>query len=169
MRLLFVDHVLELACRRRVVTILALSAEEEVFRNHFPANPILPASMLMECFAQAATVLLEASSGFTLKGLPGFIQNAKFRRSVRPGAPLVIEMDAEQWSDEGAVLRGRATQDGNRCAECTLGIVSAPLAEFYGPQHAGAYREMYGRWLAGAVLDGFVNHPLEDLDRALSG
>ena len=169
MRLLFVDHVLELVCRRRVVAALTLSADEEVFALHFPANPVLPASMLMESFAQTATVLLEVSSGFTRKGLPGFIQNAKFRRPVRPGARLVIEMDVDQWNDEGAVLQGRATQAGSRCAECTLGIVSAPLTDFYGPEHAGAYRMMYGRWLAGAALDGFATHPLEDLARALAG
>ena len=122
MRLLFVDHVLELVCRRRVVAALTLSADEEVFALHFPANPVLPASMLMECFAQTATVLLEVSSGFTRKGLPGFIQNAKFRRPVKPGARLehALFLDLEtcglssstvflagtmHWNGEDFVLR----------------------------------------------------------------
>jgi len=169
MRHLFVDHVLELACRRRVVATLALPADEEVFALHFPANPVLPASMLMESFAQTATVLLEVSSGFTRKALPGYIKNAKFHRPVRPGANLVLEMEVEQWSDEGAVLHGRAVQNGVRCAVCTLGMVSAPLADFYGPEHAVAYRGMYERWLAGGTLTGFESLPEETLRRALAG
>jgi 3-hydroxyacyl-[acyl-carrier-protein] dehydratase len=169
MRLLFVDRVLELRYRRRVVAITELSPEEEVFSHHFPANPILPASLLMECFAQAATVLIEASSGFTRKGLPGFIQGAKFHRPIKPEGPLLIEMDVEQWSDEGALLRGRASQAGVRCATCTLGMVSAPLAGFYGPEHSATYRDMYARWFAGTELAGFKTHPLESLRHALGG
>lgn len=169
MRHLFVDHVVELACRKRVVATLELAADEEVFAEHFPANPVLPASMLLESFAQTATVLLEVSSGFTRKGLPGFIRNAKFHRPVKPGARILIELDVEQWSDEGALLHGRATQNGVRCAVCTLGMASAPLAQFYGPEHAAAYRGMYGRWLAGVTLTGFDPHPEEDLRRALVG
>jgi 3-hydroxyacyl-[acyl-carrier-protein] dehydratase len=169
MRQLFVDHVVELAFRQRVVATLELSADEEVFAQHFPANPILPASMLMESFAQTATVLVEVSSGFTRKGLPAFIQNAKFHRPVRPGTPLRIEMDVDRWSDEGALLHGRASQDGARCAVCTLGMFSAPLADFYGPEHAAAYRGMYENWLAGGTLTGFESSPEEDLRHALAG
>ena len=169
MRHLYVDHVVELACRRRVVTTLALAPDEEVFAVHFPGNPVLPASMLMESFAQAATVLLEVSSGFTRKGLPGFFQNAKFHRPVKPGPPVTIEMNVEHWSDEGALLQGLATQNGARCAVCTLGMISAPLADFYRPEHAAAYRSMYARWLAGGTLTGFEVRPEEDLRRALVG
>jgi 3-hydroxyacyl-[acyl-carrier-protein] dehydratase len=169
MRRLFVDRVIELRRRRRVVAELELAPDEEIFSWHFPANPILPASLLMECFAQAGTVLIEVSSGFTRKGLPGYYQNAKFSRPVKPGAVVTIELDAESWSDEGALLLGRATQEGRRCATCALGMISLPLGDFYGPQHADAYRGMYKRWLGGAALADFETHPLEDLRHALAG
>ncbi len=169
MGLLVVDRVAELQYRRRVVVISELSPDEEMFAWHFPANPILPASLLIEYFAQAATILIETSSGFTRKGLPGFIQGAKFHRPVRPEGSLLVEMDAEQWSEEGALLRGRASQGGTRCVTCALGMISAPLGTFYRPEHSTAYREMYARWITGAALAGFETPPLESLGRALGG
>jgi 3-hydroxymyristoyl/3-hydroxydecanoyl-(acyl carrier protein) dehydratase len=168
MRTIFVDRVIELHHRRRVVTQIEFPAEEEVFAHHFPANPILPASLIMECFAHAGTILLEVSSTFTLKAIPGYIQNAKFHRPIRPVAPVTIEMETESWSDEAAVLRGRASQAEVRCSTCTLGMVTAPLGQFFGPEHAALYRGQYERWLEHAELSGFESPPLEELRHALA-
>ena len=106
MRILWVDRLVELRCAERVVTALDLPADEAIFAFHFPLRPVLPASALLESFAQAATILLETSYAFRRKALPGYFTSARFHRGIWPGAQLVIELVAEQWGPEGAVLKG---------------------------------------------------------------
>ena len=155
MRFLFVDRVLRLERRKSLEAVVTLSPDEPVFAIHFPGNPMFPASLSIETLAQAATILLEVSSGFTKKAIPGFVREAKFRRAVRPSLPLRIVVEVDQWSDEGALIRGRIEQGGAPSVICVLGMVTAPLSDFYRPEDASAYRAMYERWLEGAALEGF--------------
>ncbi len=169
MRLLYVDHVNRLHRLEAIEAVLLLSPDDSVFSVHFPGNPMLPASVQIEAFAQAASILLETSSGFTCKAFPAYLRDAKFHRPVRPSYPLEIRMDVEQWAEEGSLLRGRATQGGNICSVCTIGMVTAPLERFYHTSHASAYRAMYQRWLGEAVLVGFEGNPLDALSHVLAG
>jgi 3-hydroxymyristoyl/3-hydroxydecanoyl-(acyl carrier protein) dehydratase len=167
-RVLFIDRVLEFHHRERIVARVDLSADEALFSLHFPANPILPASALLEAFAQAATILIEVESRFTLKALPAYIQNAKFIRPVRPAGPVQLDLSVEHWSEDAALLRGVAVQFDRRCASCTIGMTTAPLSLFYGPEHATEYGAMYARLLEGARWLGFESPPTEFLPRALA-
>ena len=169
MRLLYVDHVKRLRRAESIEATLLLSPDERIFSFHFPGNPMLPASLLIECFAQAATILLETTSGFTRKAFPGYIRDAKFHRPIRPAHPTDIQVHVEQWAEEGALLRCRAEQEGRVSGVATLGMVTAPLETFFRPEDARAYRVMYQRWLKGASLDGFDTDPLAPLERALVG
>jgi len=168
-RLLYVDRVTRLKRYESIAAALDLSPDEPIFAVHFPGDPILPASILIEAFAQAASILLETSSGFTLKAIPAYLENAKFRSPVRPPDTVEISMIVEQRSDDGALLRGRATQAGEVKAVCTMGMVTAPLSRFYRPGDLPAYRAMYGRLLAGACLEAFDRNPLAPLDHVPAG
>jgi len=166
-RLLYIDHVTRLRRADSIEATLLLSPDEPIFSVHFPGNPMLPASLLIECLAQAATILIEASTEFTRKAFPATIRDAKFRRAIRPPHPLFVRVSVTQWAEEGALLQCQATQDDKVCAVCTLGMMTAPLHEFYGPEHAAAYRAMYTSWLDGAALEGFETHPLDPLRHVL--
>lgn len=163
MRLLFIDRVERLSRYESIDAVLLLSPNDPIFAIHFPGDPMLPASMLVECFAQAGSILLEASTGFSRKAIPAFLRDAKFRRAVRPSHPVEIRMDVEQMSEEAVLLRGRVTQNGSLSAVCTLGMALAPIDRFYHPENATAYREMYERWLECAVVEGFETDPLAPL------
>jgi 3-hydroxyacyl-[acyl-carrier-protein] dehydratase len=145
-----------------------LPSDDPLFANHFPSNPMLPASLLVEAFAQAASILLETSSGFTRKAIPGFLVNAKFRRPVRPPALVTIRLDVTQNSEDGAVLSGRATQRGTVAGTCNLGMILAPLVDFYAPEHAETFRRVYAGLLEEARLEGFDHSPLESLRDAIA-
>lgn len=168
MRVLWIDRVLVLVRARRIHARLELAPDEPIFSGHFPLRPTLPASVLLESFAQAGTFLLEPSFGFTRKALPGFYTNAKFHRAVEPGAAVEIEFVADHWGPDGALLRGRAEQRGARCATCVLGMFTAPLSDFFGPEHMRSYRDMYEQLLAGAEFEGFDRHPLQSLAHVLA-
>ena len=168
MRLLYVSRVRALKRFEHIEAEMDLPTDDPLFAVHFPANPMLPASVLVEAFAQAASILLETSSAFTQKAIPGYLVNAKFRRPVRPPAPVTIEMNVTQNSEDGAVLSGKATQDGALAGTCTMGMILFPLDQFYGPQHAVTFRQIYGHLLEDAYLEGFQESPLESLRDAIA-
>src|SRR5947209_15431358 len=127
----------------------------------------MPASLLLEAFAQTGTILIETGSGFTRKAFPAFIENAKFRRPVIPGSELRIEMRVSSGADDSVLLTGRIVQAGVACCSATIGFATAPLAEFFAPEHREGYRALYRSWLDGAELGGFARSPLEELVHAL--
>ena len=145
-----------------------LPPDDPLFAVHFPSNPMLPASLLVEAFAQAASILLETSSAFTQKAIPGYLVNAKFRKPLRPPAPVTIQLDVTQNSEDGSVLSGRATQEGVLAGTCTMGMILSPLELFYGPEHGATFRQVYGHLLEKARLEGFQESPLESLRDAIA-
>jgi len=165
---LFVDRVLRLARGEEIIAVCAVSAQDEYFALHFPAKPVMPASLLLEAFAQAGTILLEVGSSFSRKAFPAFIENAKFRRLVIPGSEMRIEMRVAVGGEESSLLAGRILQAGALCATASMGFATAPLGESFAPTHRDLYRRLYQAWLAGAEFLGFSTPPLEELHRALA-
>src|SRR5450755_4744337 len=91
--MLLVDAIVELE-ELRVVGIKNVTANEPFFPGHFPDFPVMPGVLIVEAMAQVAGVLV-------LKSIPdrknkvvllASIESAKFRRPVRPGDQLRIEM-----------------------------------------------------------------------------
>ncbi len=164
MPFIYVDRALTLTRSQRIVAVRQLSFGEEIFHQHFPGNPMLPASLLMEAVAQAATVLLEASDEFQRKAFVGYIEKAKFRRPVRPGHELRLELEVKQAGDDGALLRGVALQQERKCATVDIGMVKAPMGAFFKPHQLHYYLDLYRQMLAETEFEGFERHPLEALD-----
>lgn len=162
LRFIYIDRILELRRLDRIVASLTLDPGETMFRYHFPAKPMAPASVLVEAFAQAATALLETGLGFQHKAVPVYIHQAKFHRAVGPAVPVRIEMRLSQRNESGAVIGGHAEQEGRKCAACTLGMALAPLGNYFDAGAIGGYRMLYRRWLDGAALEGFERPPLEE-------
>src|SRR5258708_35907413 len=90
---LLVDRIEELEAER-VVGIKNVTVNEPFFVGHFPDYPVMPGVLVIEAMAQVAGVLVlsqieDRKSKLVL--LAG-VNNAKFRRPVRPGDQLRIEM-----------------------------------------------------------------------------
>ena len=160
---LFVDRVRRLVKNEEIVACRDLLPSEEIFAHHFPGRPMMPASLLIEAAAQAATILLEVGNEFRDKAFVGYVSQAKFRRVVVPGHEMVIRMMATSVRSDGAVLRGTIEQRNQRCVSLELGMAISPLSDFYPPEHRSRYRAMYETFLDGAVLEGFDRDPLERL------
>ncbi|MFO1046429.1 MAG: 3-hydroxyacyl-ACP dehydratase FabZ [Geminicoccaceae bacterium] len=98
---LLVDRVVEMRAFQHAVGIKSVTMNEWYFPGHFPADPIMPGVLLIEAMAQTAAVLAVAGLGADHQGHPVYfmsIDSARFRRPVRPGDQLRIEI---------AVLRGK--------------------------------------------------------------
>jgi 3-hydroxyacyl-[acyl-carrier-protein] dehydratase len=160
MRFILIDRVLKIERSKSIEACRKVSLSDDIFADHFPGNPIMPASLIIESFAQAATILLESSSEFRDKAVPGYISNAKFHRAVVPGHDLMIQMRIESVSEEAAVLSGIAQQRDKKCASITLGMVTTPLDGFIPGEFLRFYLSIYDFWLRDCELAGFERHPL---------
>jgi 3-hydroxyacyl-[acyl-carrier-protein] dehydratase len=86
--------------------------EADFFRGHYPGNPLTPGVILCEHVLQAAALLLaERGSSFGARsGVPvvARIEQARFRRPVRPGEELRTEVRLLEQVGPAFHLAGRA-------------------------------------------------------------
>ena len=118
---LLVDRITELE-EDRIVGLKNVTANEPFFVGHFPDFPVMPGVLITECMAQVAGVLV-------LKSIPdrhsklvllASVDDAKFRRPVRPGDQLRIEMKMVSRKSTICKMTGKVTVDGVVVAEATL-------------------------------------------------
>jgi beta-hydroxyacyl-ACP dehydratase FabZ len=118
---LLVDKVVELE-PERIVGIKNVSVNEPFFVGHFPAFPVMPGVLITECMAQVAGILVlkEIPDRHQKLVLLASVDQAKFRRPVRPGDQLRIEMSMISKKATMCKMSGKATVDGVVVAEATL-------------------------------------------------
>jgi len=100
---------------------------EPFFAGHFPDYPVMPGVLIIEAMAQVAGVLV-------LSGIPdrknklvllAGVDGAKFRKPVRPGDQLRMEMKILRSRASMAKVSGVATVDGAVVAEAEMLCVLA--------------------------------------------
>jgi 3-hydroxyacyl-[acyl-carrier-protein] dehydratase len=123
---LLVDRIEELEAER-VVGIKNVTVNEPFFTGHFPDYPVMPGVLIIEAMAQVAGVLV-------LSGIPdrknklvllAGVDGAKFRKPVRPGDQLRIEMKVLRSRTTMAKVSGTATVDSAVVAEAEILCVLA--------------------------------------------
>jgi 3-hydroxyacyl-[acyl-carrier-protein] dehydratase len=123
---LLVDRIDELEADR-IVGIKNVTINEPFFIGHFPDYPVMPGVLIVEAMAQVAGVLVlsqipdRKSKLVLLAGVDG----AKFRKPVRPGDQLRIEMKLIKRKAALAKMNGTATVDGVLVAEAEMFCVLA--------------------------------------------
>jgi beta-hydroxyacyl-ACP dehydratase FabZ len=119
--MLLVDRILELE-EMRIVGIKNVTANEPFFDGHFPDFPVMPGVLIIEAMAQVAGVLVLNSipDRKTKLVLLASVEEAKFRKPVRPGDQLRIEMKVIKRKATIAKMYGTATVDGAVVAEAGM-------------------------------------------------
>lgn len=119
--MLLVDRIDELE-EERVVGIKNVTANEPFFVGHFPDFPVMPGVLIIEAMAQVAGVLVLSQIPDRREKLVLLVSvdQAKFRRPVRPGDQLRIEMKVAKRKASVAKMYGTATVDGAVVAEAEV-------------------------------------------------
>jgi 3-hydroxyacyl-[acyl-carrier-protein] dehydratase len=118
---LLVDRIEELE-PERIVGIKNVTINEPFFTGHFPEFPVMPGVLVVEAMAQVAGVLVlsQIEDRKNKLVLLASIEEAKFRKPVRPGDQLRIEMKVVKRKATIAKMSGVATVDGSVVAEATM-------------------------------------------------
>ncbi|MGB9779579.1 3-hydroxyacyl-ACP dehydratase FabZ [Caldanaerobacter sp.] len=93
---LLVDRIIELEEGKRAVGIKNVTANEPFFQGHFPDNPIMPGVLIVEALAQVAGIAVMNVEEFKGKlGLFAGIDKCRFKKVVRPGDQLILEVSVD--------------------------------------------------------------------------
>jgi 3-hydroxyacyl-[acyl-carrier-protein] dehydratase len=118
--MLLVDKIVEMD-ETHIVGIKNVTSNEPFFTGHFPDFPVMPGVLIIEAMAQTAGVQVLRSipdRGSKLVLLAS-VEEAKFRKPVRPGDQLVITMTLIKRKASLAKMSGVAKVDGEVVAEAT--------------------------------------------------
>jgi len=94
---LLVDRVLSLTPGESIVALKNVTANEAYFVGHFPQFQVMPGVLVVEALAQAGGVLAWESATAADQSVSilylAAIENARFKRPVRPGDQLILNAE----------------------------------------------------------------------------
>ncbi len=136
--MLLLDRVTALEPGKSIRGLKNVTMNEPFFPGHFPDYPVMPAVFVIEALAQLASILAWRTVGAKPGGGANIffaaIDNARFRRMVRPGDQLVLEAVLQRQVRGIGKYGVRATVDGEVVAEADL------MAAMRTPADAGKER-----------------------------
>jgi len=127
---LLVDRIVEMTPGQRAVGIKNVSMGEPFFQGHFPNYPVMPGVLIVEAIAQVGAVLM--LSGDDYKDKMAFfagIDNVRFKRQVKPGDVLRLEVEIGQIRRSIGTGTGQATVDGELACRGEFMFALAPAPE----------------------------------------
>lgn len=118
---LLVDKILEVEEGKRAVGIKNVTANEKFFTGHFPNYPVMPGVLIVEALAQVGAVSVLIKEEY--RGKIGFfagIDNCRFKRQVKPGDQLRLEVEMLRLRKSFGKAKAIATVDGELACEAEI-------------------------------------------------
>jgi UDP-3-O-[3-hydroxymyristoyl] N-acetylglucosamine deacetylase/3-hydroxyacyl-[acyl-carrier-protein] dehydratase len=117
---LMVDRVLRVE-GNRITALKNVTINEPYFIGHFPTHPIMPGVLQLEAIAQVAGILMLRKAENVGK-LAYFMsaESVKWRRPVRPGDQLLIDVELTKSRGKIGRARGLCTVGGEPVSEAEV-------------------------------------------------
>jgi 3-hydroxyacyl-[acyl-carrier-protein] dehydratase len=117
MRYLLVDRVEGVESSRSITGWKNVAMSEDYLEWHFPGQPIVPGTLVLEAFVQLAGWLEASSSGFTRWFLVDRVASARYFGFCVPGDRIDLRLEAVDVADPARrSYRGESTVSGERRA-----------------------------------------------------
>jgi 3-hydroxyacyl-[acyl-carrier-protein] dehydratase len=126
--MLLVDEVLE-QTEKFLRARKTFSADEYFLQGHFPNFPLVPGVILCECCLQSGAILLSQFTPQDGSVVPVAtrLDGVKFKRMVRPGETVDIEVTLNDVVSSAYFMTGKVTVDGKLAARLDFACsVAAP-------------------------------------------
>lgn len=123
--MLLIDEASEYVPGQRIVATFFVDPAREIFKGHFPGDPVLPGVYSVESCAQACDLVLMKKTEYEGK-TPLFlgINNVRFRKKIVPGDTMEIhaELASERPEKAIATCKCMAYTAGDLAVECEVTI-----------------------------------------------
>lgn len=120
---LLVDRVVGIEIGKSIRAYKNLTHNESFFNGHFPGNPIMPGVLQIEALAQAGAILCQKSKLYDAKtqlAVLAGVDGVRFRRIVRPGDRLDLEVELVAFKRTLGKFKSRALVDGELACEAII-------------------------------------------------
>jgi len=114
---LWVDRIIAIKSGT-IITEKDIPVDLDVFKGHYPGQPILPGVLLCEAIFQTGALLLAEMEAGKPEGvqarLPVItrISGARFKRAVIPGDTLQMEVELKETVSSASFLKGTVRVNG---------------------------------------------------------
>jgi 3-hydroxyacyl-[acyl-carrier-protein] dehydratase len=110
---LLVDEILE-RTDARIVGNKKFTGQEWFFAGHYPGHPLVPGVLLCEAAMQCGAILLARhfSADQTKVPVATRMGDVRFKRMVRPGETIVMEVELTERLADAFFLKAKVTVDG---------------------------------------------------------
>jgi 3-hydroxyacyl-[acyl-carrier-protein] dehydratase len=107
---LMVDRVLELEPGKTIKAVKNVTGSEIQFLGHFPEFAVMPGTLIVEAFGQAASLLFSHSTGAGIKPgeymVLGLINDMRFLAPVLPGHTMIMDVKILKMMPDAALVEG---------------------------------------------------------------
>lgn len=105
-----------------------LAPELPVFQGHFPDYPVFPGVLQCEAALQAGAILISKIEPVPSGDVPVAtrINNVKFRKLVRPGETIDIEVTLTENLSNAYFMTGKVSVDGKVSTRLEFACATAP-------------------------------------------
>lgn len=125
--MLLVDRILEVEPRVRAKGLKNVTMNEAFFQGHYPGQPIMPGVLILEAMAQTGAVIMLSDQ--SLQGMVpviGAIDEVKFRRQVKPGDQLIMDLELLWFKKNVGRVKGVASVEGQMAAQMEMTFMVIP-------------------------------------------
>jgi 3-hydroxyacyl-[acyl-carrier-protein] dehydratase len=127
---LLVDEIVE-RDDSRIVCTKVFTGDEDFFAGHFPGFPMVPGVLLCEAAMQCGAILLARHMDPEAGKLPVAtrMNDVKFKRIVRPGETIRMEVDLVERLADAFFLKAKATVEGKVAVRFEFACTAAAPAK----------------------------------------
>lgn len=124
--MLLVDEVVSMEPEKEIISKFYVDPAREIFRGHFPGDPVLPGVYTVEIMAQTSDILILSCDRYAGK-VPLFIgiDNVKFLSKILPGDTLEIHSKFAKERREKAIVTCSAEVYDKGTLACTGDVTLA--------------------------------------------
>jgi 3-hydroxyacyl-[acyl-carrier-protein] dehydratase len=105
-RWFWIDRFTEFVSGKRATAIKAVTLAEEQLDEYIPGFPVMPASLIVEGFAQAGGLLIGAHYEFKERVVLAKVSKAVFHCEARPGDVLTYRAEVTDLRPDGGMVFG---------------------------------------------------------------
>lgn len=129
MRYLLVDRIVEWKAGESIRGVKNVAMSEDFLELHFPKNPVMPGTLLLEALAQLAGWLEAVSSDFESWFLLEQVQRGMFYGFTLPGDAVELDLKKQSGGPDGERFLGIGSVSGKKRVVAEFSGSLVPLAE----------------------------------------